>query len=632
MRSDKVIIQLFLFISLSMKEAASQVTEEWASRYHGPPGNKSDHATALAFDVSGNVYVTGYSEGIGTGSYDYATIKFNSAEVQQWVSRYNGTGNGTDYAYAIAVDGNGNSYVTGGSIGHETGYYVYATVKYDANGVEQWVARYYLGGSIARAIAVDATGNVYVTGESGGAGTYNDYTTIKYNSSGQQLWLVRYNSPYNAGDEASVLKLDASGNVYITGTSHNTTTFYPEYATVKYNSSGIQQWASRYNGPGNGTDAVNAIDIDGFGNVYVTGRSEGIGSNADYSTIKYISSGDTVWVRRYNGTGNAADIANALSVDGLGNVYVTGYSSRSITNYDYLTIKYNAAGDSVWVKRYNGTSNYRDYANSLALDGSGNVYVTGFSREIPEGDCYTTIKYNSGGIQQWLKSYSAPGITSDDARAVKVDNSGNVYITGYSSTASTLFDYGTVKYSQTSPVHTLTLTAYIEGFYNSVLNDMISDTARVYLRNSSSPYNRVDSSKGILSSSGTGTFLFSNALNGVNYYLEVKHRNTIETWSSSGNSFTSGTLTYNFSTNSSQAYGNNMMQADAAPIRFAIYSGDVNQDGTIDLTDGSLIDNDALSFASGYLPTDVNGDDVTDITDAVLADNNGFNFVSKITP
>jgi len=91
-------------------------------------------------------------------------------------------------------------------------------------------------------------------------------------------------------------------------------------------------------------------------------------------------------------------------------------------------------------------------------------------------------------------------------------------------------------------------------------------------------------------------------------------------------------LTYNFSTAATQAYGDNMPQINAAPLRFGNYSGDVNQDGIIDLADGSLIDNDAFNFESGYLPTDVNGDGIIDVADAVYADNNGFNFVGKITP
>ena len=107
---------------------------------------------------------------------------------------------------------------------------------------------------------------------------------------------------------------------------------------------------------------------------------------------------------------------------------------------------------------------------------------------------------------------------------------------------------------------------------------MVSDTAKVYLRNATSPYAIVDSTKSLLNSSGAGTFTFSYPVNGVSYFIVIKHRNSIETWSSSGNSFASNSLTYNFSTANTQAYGNNMKQVDATPLIYAIYSGDINQD------------------------------------------------------
>jgi hypothetical protein len=125
--------------------------------------------------------VTGGSIG-SSGTYDYATIKYDAAGVTQWVARYNGPGNLDDFATAIAIDGSANVYVTGDSVGSGT-FYDYATIKYNASGAEQWVARYNGPGNLdddARAIAVDVSSNVYVTGESSGSGTNYDYATIKY--------------------------------------------------------------------------------------------------------------------------------------------------------------------------------------------------------------------------------------------------------------------------------------------------------------------------------------------------------------------------------------------------------------------------------------------------------------------
>lgn len=179
---------------------------------------------------------------------------------------------------------------------------------------------------------------------------------------------------------------------------------------------------------------------------------------------------------------------------------------------------------------------------------------------------------------------------------------------------------------------TLSLTAIIEGFYNSNSNYMVPDTVNVYLRNNFLPYTILDSSQTVLNSSGTGVFHFCRINNGINYYFEFRHRNSIETWSSSGNSFSSEILNYDFSTDANKAFGNNMAQVDFAPVRYAIFSGDVNQDGAVDVTDMSSIDNDAYNFSAGYLATDIDGNDFVDLSDYSIADNNAFNFVSKVTP
>ncbi|MBK7160176.1 MAG: SBBP repeat-containing protein [Ignavibacteria bacterium] len=157
----------------------------------------------------------------------------------------------------------------------------------------------------------------------------------------------------------------------------------------------------RYNGTGNLSDGANSIAVDGSGNVFVTGSSTGSGTDFDYATLKYNSSGILQWLKRYNGPINSSDYANSIALDGSGNVYVTGQSPGSGLSYDYTTIKYNSSGDSVWVKRYNGPANSTDNANSIALDGSGNVFVTGQSEGSGTGTDYATVKYSqSVGINQ----------------------------------------------------------------------------------------------------------------------------------------------------------------------------------------------------------------------------------------
>src|SRR5574341_975267 len=306
--------QFIFFFSLPL---LAQVDTAWVRRYNGPPGNSEDEASALALDGIGNLYVTGSSVGSET-SFDYATIKYAPNGDTLWVRRYNGPGNSYDDALALAVDGSGNVYVTGRS--YSGTYADYATIKYAPNGDTLWVRRYNGTGNgydYASALAVDGSGNVYVTGSSEGSGTFSDYATIKYAPNGDTLWVRRYKGPGNPGDGALALAVDGSGNVYVTGYSVGSGTYY-DYATIKYASNGDTLWVRRYNGPGNFYDVAYALAVDGSGNVYVTGYSVGSGTFSDYATIKYAPNGDTLWVRRYNGPGNCGDGAYALAVDGSG--------------------------------------------------------------------------------------------------------------------------------------------------------------------------------------------------------------------------------------------------------------------------------------------------------------------------
>jgi hypothetical protein len=235
-----------------------------------------------------------------------------------------------------------------------------------------------------------------VTGSSLGSNFDNDYATIKYSASGQQPWVTRYDGPANYEDLATAVAVDGAGNVYVTGSSYGSVG--QDYATIKYNATGQQQWVRRYDGPGHNDDAANAIAIDGSVNVYVTGYSYGSDTGNDYATIKYDSAGQQQWVRRYDG-GDYDDFANGIAVDGLGNVYVTGASSACgdfSCSQDYATIAYSSTGQQQWVGRYDGSVNSDDVANGVAVDASGNVYVTGSSYDSGTDRDYATIKYVQG--------------------------------------------------------------------------------------------------------------------------------------------------------------------------------------------------------------------------------------------
>lgn len=169
-----------------------------------------------------------------------------------------------------------------------------------------------------------------------------------------------------------------------------------------------QEWVARYNGPWDGIDIAQAVAIDCECNIYVTGMSMGAGSFFDYATLKYNSDGVQQWVARYNGMGLQWNEANAIAVYAVGAVYVTGVSDGGDTDYDYATVKYDSAGVEQWVARYNGPWDGGDDARAIALDINNNVYVTGPS----DGNDldYATFKYLPTGIEEY---HTNQIITSD---------------------------------------------------------------------------------------------------------------------------------------------------------------------------------------------------------------------------
>ena len=182
------------------------------------------------------------------------------------------------------------------------------------------------------------------------------------------------------------------------------------------------------------------------------------------------------------------------------------------------------------------------------------------------------------------------------------------------------------------PNVSVNISLITEGFYNSTVNTQnISDTVRAYLHSSSSPFNVVDSAFAVVDSVlHSAEFTFGNSFPG-NYYIRLVHRNSLETWSSAPAAVNEN-ATYDFTASASQAFGSNMAQVDASPVRFALYSGDVNQDGAIDATDVSAVDNDAANYSAGYISADLTGDGYVDGTDFAIADNNAANFVSVTRP
>jgi len=450
MKIHKIIL-LIIGLCFINSQSFTQVQQDWLAR------TDSVAARDIAVDKYGNVYVAGNIYR-GVSGFNISLVKYDPAGDQQWMREYNGVGNDLDDATAVAVDTSGNIFVTGYSFrGSASLNYEIITIKYNPNGDSLWVRSYNSPGNLddrAFALAVDEQGNAYVGGYLKNTSLGNvygkGYITIKYNSSGTQLWATQLDMTVEGS--VTALVVDTSGFVYVTGLGHDFNSASSEYITVKYNASGNSIWTKHYNGPGNETDIARAIVLDDSGNVYVTGESIGANGWYDYLTIKYNAAGEEKWIRRYDGQVNEDDKAIGIVVDKNYNVYVTGESNVTSGSLgkDFATIKYNLDGNTVWVELYNGPGNSLDKPADIVIDSSGNIYITGPSigagfSGYPD---YATIKYNSNGDSIWVERYNAADL-NDASIAIEIDNSNNLYIAGNSDDSFTSSGSVTIKYSQT---------------------------------------------------------------------------------------------------------------------------------------------------------------------------------------
>jgi hypothetical protein len=304
------------------------------------------------------------------------------------------------------------------------------------------------GLDLAKAITVAPSGHFYVTGSSAGSGTSSDIATIAYDQFCNQLWVARWTSPLVSGDSGTDIALDSSGNIYVTGWANDNLPGRRNYLTISYTPSGTERWVADYNGPGNDIDTAFALAVDSNDNIYVTGFITLNDTDEDFVTIAYDHLGNELWLARYDGPGNGIDHARDIEVTSSGNIIVTGFSYDSVTDRDLTTIAYDQAGNELWVSRYNGAANEIDQAHALALGPTGEIYVTGFSQDGKYWCDYTTVAYDSSGNEKWVAKYHGPKFNAGDiAFDIETDPSGNVYVTGESAEdIKGFWDYATIAY------------------------------------------------------------------------------------------------------------------------------------------------------------------------------------------
>eukprot|EP00435_Cladocopium_sp_Y103_P017238 s787_g4.t1 len=435
---------LYLLIS----PAAAQLIHQW-TRQRG--GEADDRANSLQVDADGNAWVAGYTESsldghTNAGSRDIFLMRFDAQGVHQW-TRQRG-GEKEDYAQALQVDAVGNAWLAGytySSLDGNTnaGFNDIFLMRFDAQGVDRvgnaWVAGYTLG-------SLDGNTN---------AG-WADIFLMKFDAQGVHQWTRQRGG--ERSDYARALQVDAKGNVLIAGETQSSLDGHSnagdrDMFLMKFDAQGVHQWTQQRGGAT--LNRAWALQVDAKGNALVAGSTQDSldgchnAGDLDAFLMKFDAQGVHEWTRLYGG--EYTDEARALQVDEAGNSWVAGATANALgdgaTNagsLDIFLMKCNAQGVPQWITQRGGKKS--DEAEALQVDGAGQAWVAGNTWSSLDGHSHAgrndvfLMKFDAQGAHQWTRQRGSP---SDDVlNALKVDGNGNCWLAGWTNPGLDAHNYG----------------------------------------------------------------------------------------------------------------------------------------------------------------------------------------------
>lgn len=424
-------------------------SQNWVVRFNGN-ADSTDYAKSINVMPSGISYITGSSMDSVNG-YNIVTIKYETSGEMLWISNYDGPEHLYDIAVQMEITGSDDIYIVGGTQVSPLPQprYDVALLKYDTLGNLIWTTQYDAGldeTEYPYSMALNSSHDrIYVAATGKSPYTDNDILVLAYNSNGELLWVDRFNGTDSLEDYAHGVTVDEWGNIYVTGSIRNLIT-HDDVVTIKYSAFGVRLWTAYYEGF-LGSDFGLFITTDLDGNVIVTGKSQNQSYNYDFITLKYDTLGNLIWAKRYDSNAMRDEIPAALEVDEWGNIYVTGKSGGIGEYDDIVTIKYSPDGDELWIATYEGNSPYSvEDSRGMELTPDGNIYITGFTDGFTGTNDILLIKYDTCGILKWAVHYNAPDSLSDFGEAMGVDSAGYIYVVGTSEGVETQYDYITLKY------------------------------------------------------------------------------------------------------------------------------------------------------------------------------------------
>lgn len=373
-----------------------------------------------------------------------------SAQVDTaWVRNLSGPVSGYHSGNAIWSMPDGGAAVAG-EVTTPNGKTDIVVSRISPTGDDVWT-RYYNGSfggfDAGRLVRTDASGNVYVVGNSEYQFGQRHIVLLKYSPDGDVLWTEEMDlgSTANLTDSVCAMCLDNDGNIVVTGMANLFQWTYPIFVR-KYDPDGTLMWNRTYEYTGHNmwNDIPNAIACDDENNIYVAGAAQT--PDWDFLTIKYTPIGNRSWLRIYDSPWHDDEVASAIAVDDRGSVFVTGTSLGELGSEDYLTLKYDSLGVIQWTRRFIGPANGADRAMGIGVDDAGAIYVGGQSRGFFSLEDFHIIKYDTLSIPVWDRQYTGPGFSVEIPNSFRVAAGGVTYMSGASSSGSSSWEFATVSF------------------------------------------------------------------------------------------------------------------------------------------------------------------------------------------